>query len=49
MGDFNLNITIEKASHNDATEILQFLKQIGAETDNLTFGAEGLCVNIVVG
>ena len=46
MGDFNLNITIEKASHNDATEILQFLKQIGAETDNLTFGAEGLPFSI---
>ena len=35
-------ITIEKATCADAAEILQYLKQIGAETDNLTFGAEGL-------
>ena len=35
-------ITIEKAACEDAAEILQYLKQIGTETDNLTFGAEGL-------
>lgn len=35
-------ITIERATCADAAEILQYLKQIGAETDNLTFGAEGL-------
>lgn len=37
-----MSITIEKATCEDAVEILQYLKQIGAETDNLTFGAEGL-------
>ena len=33
---------IEKANSADAAEILQYLKQIGGETDNLTFGSEGL-------
>ena len=37
-----MSIIIEKATCADAAEILQYLKQIGAETDNLTFGAEGL-------
>ena len=37
-----MSITIEKATCADAAEILQYLKQIGAETDNLTFGSEGL-------
>lgn len=37
-----MSITIEKATCADAAEILQYLKHIGAETDNLTFGAEGL-------
>lgn len=37
-----MGIIIEKATCADAAEILQYLKQIGAETDNLTFGAEGL-------
>ena len=35
-------ITIEKAKVSDAAAILEYLKQIGGETDNLTFGAEGL-------
>lgn len=37
-----MSITSERATCADAAEILQYLKQIGAETDNLTFGAEGL-------
>lgn len=37
-----MNITIKKACVEDAAEILQYLKQIGAETDNLSFGVEGL-------
>lgn len=37
-----MNIIIEKASTKDAEAILEYLKQIGSETDNLTFGAEGL-------
>ena len=35
-------ITIERASPADAASLLDFLKQAGTETDNLTFGAEGL-------
>ena len=35
-------ITIEKALPSDAALLLSYLKQIGGETDNLTFGAEGL-------
>ena len=37
-----MNVTIQKAAREDAAEILQYLKQIGTETDNLSFGAEGL-------
>lgn len=37
-----MNITIEKASPADAAELLDFLKQVGGETDNLTFGSEGV-------
>ena len=37
-----MNITIQKAAREDAAEILKYLKQIGGETDNLSFGAEGL-------
>lgn len=37
-----MSITIERATCEDAAEILQYLKQVGGETDNLTFGAEGL-------
>ena len=37
-----MSVIIEKATWHDAAEILQYLKQIGAQTDNLTFGAEGL-------
>ena len=35
-------ISIEKAVPSDAALILDYLKQVGGETDNLTFGAEGL-------
>ena len=37
-----MNITIEKAGAIDAAEILEYLRQVGGETDNLTFGAEGM-------
>lgn len=37
-----MSIVIEKAACADAEAILEYLKQIGGETDNLTFGAEGL-------
>lgn len=37
-----MNITIERAKAADAQAVLEYLKQIGGETDNLTFGREGL-------
>lgn len=37
-----MSVIIEKASCEDAKAILEYMKQIGMETDNLTFGAEGL-------
>lgn len=41
-----MNITIEKASYKDAEAILEYIKQIGGETNNLTFGAEGLPITV---
>lgn len=41
-----MNITIEKASYKDAEAILEYIKQIGGETDNLSFGAEGLPITV---
>lgn len=35
-------VSIKKADVSDAGAILEYLKKIGGETDNLTFGAEGL-------
>lgn len=37
-----MDITIERALPSDAGEILEYLKNIGSETENLSFGAEGL-------
>lgn len=36
-----MDMTIERACAADAKELLAFLRQVGAESDNLTFGAEG--------
>jgi len=41
-----MGITIEKASPTDAAMILEYLKQVGGETDNLTFGSEGLPISV---
>ena len=41
-----MNIVIEKASPTDAELILEFLKLVGSETDNLTFGSEGMPFSI---
>ena len=40
-----MNILITKAMPEDAKEILEYLKKIGGETDNLTFGSEGLLIS----
>lgn len=41
-----MSITITKAEPEDAKELLELLKIIGSETDNLTFGSEGLPVSL---
>ncbi len=41
-----MSIIIEKAHPRDAAEILEYMKQVGGETDNLTFGAEGLPISV---
>ena len=38
-------IEIRKAAASDAEKILEYCKAVGAETDNLTFGAEGVSVS----
>ena len=37
-----MGIRIEKAAPGDAAMLLEYLKQVGGETNNLTFGSEGL-------
>ena len=37
-----MGIKIEKATSSDAAMLLEYLKQVGGETDNLTFGPEGM-------
>ena len=41
-----MNITIERATAKDAAAMIKYLKQIGGETDNLTFGSEGLPITL---
>ncbi len=37
-----MSITVERATAKDASAILEYLKQVGGETNNLTFGEEGI-------
>ena len=37
-----MSIVIAKATPEDAAGLLAYLKQVGGETNNLTFGAEGM-------
>ena len=37
-----MNLTIERAKPADAAAVLVYLRRIGGETDNLSFGGEGL-------
>lgn len=39
-------IQIREAAPQDAEKILSYMKQIGGETDNLTYGAQGLPVTV---
>lgn len=41
-----MNIVIEKAEPSDAAELLEYLKVIGSESDNLTFGPDGLLCSV---
>lgn len=43
-----MSITIEKAVKTDAAALLEYMKQVGGETENLTFGAEGLPLSVKV-
>ena len=40
------NIEIREIAAEDAGELIDYLKRIGSETDNLTFGKEGLPVTV---
>lgn len=37
-----MEITYRRARPSDAAALLEYLKQVGGESDNLTFGAEGV-------
>lgn len=39
-------LTIRKATGKDAAQMLDYLKTIGGESDNLTFGAEGIPLTV---
>jgi len=39
-------LTIRKATGKDAVQMLDYLKTIGGESDNLTFGAEGIPLTV---
>lgn len=41
-----MSYTIKKAKPEDAAALIEYLKAVGSETDNLTFGAEGLPVTV---
>ena len=39
-------IVIREATENDAEQLIEYTKIIGGETDNLTYGAEGLPITV---
>lgn len=41
-----MNIEIRKATANDASKVIDFCKKVGSETDNLSYGSEGIGSNI---
>ena len=41
-----MNISIARAVPDDAEELINLLKILGGETDNLTFGSEGLPISV---
>lgn len=46
LGIETMDLLVEKARPADAAAILEYLKKVGAETDNLNFGGEGLPVSV---
>lgn len=43
--EVKMSITIRRAAAEDAQKVLDFMKLCGSETDNLSFGAEGISVS----
>ena len=41
-----MNIDINFVKIKDAKEIIEYCKQVGSETDNLSFGSEGLGISV---
>ena len=41
-----MEITYRNAAPSDAAQLLEYLKQVGGETDNLTFGAAGISFTV---
>ena len=46
MKNYKKTITIERARAEDAAALLDYLKIVGGETENLSFGAEGVPLSI---
>lgn len=44
--DKELNLIISDTQVEDAAEILDYLKTVGGETHNLTFGKEGVSLSV---
>lgn len=42
----HINIEIVRAKGQDAEALLEYLKIVGSETDNLSFGAEGILLEV---
>ena len=40
------HVIVERARPEDAAELLEFTKIIGAQSDNLTYGAEGIGASV---
>lgn len=41
-----MNLVIEKPNVEDAAEVIEYLKQVGSESDNLSFGPEGMGLSL---
>ena len=39
-------VTIREAKASDAKAIIEFCQQIGSETDNLSYGSEGIGLSV---